>query len=200
MKTIFIGIVGGSGSGKSTLGYALKNKYPNQIELIHLDDYFKPLADRPKVGDLINSDHPESLSFDKLAEDLVKLSNGETIVVNTKHEYLNPEYQNTKIKIPVKFYPKPIILIDGFLLLHDEKMRKMLDTSIFLDVEHEKRWARRVHLANQNKEYEEKVIIPMHNQFIEPTKKYADHIIDVSDLSQEEVFEKVDKIINKFIK
>jgi len=200
MQTIFIGIVGGSGSGKSTLGYALKNKYPDKIELIHLDDYFKPSADRPKVGDLINSDHPESLFFDKLAEDLIKLSNRETIVLNTKNEYLNPEYEKTKIKIPVKFYPKPIILIDGFLLLHDEKTRKMLTTSFFLEAEHKMRWARRVHLSNKNKEYEEQVIIPMHNQFIEPTKKYADCIIDVSDLSQEEVFEKVDKIINKFIK
>ena len=153
MKPIFIGITGGSGAGKSTLSNALKNKYPDKIELIQLDDYFKPSIDKPKVGDIINSDHPDALFLDKLADDLFKLSKGESVIINTKNEYLNPEFKNTKEKIPVEFHSKSIILVEGFLLLHNEKVRELLDVSIFLDVEHKTRWDRRVHLVNKNKEY-----------------------------------------------
>ena len=200
MKPIFIGITGGSGAGKSTLGYCLKNKYPNIIELIHLDDYFKPLVDRPKVRNLVNSDHPKALYFDKIVADLIKLSQNKSVIIKTKNEYLNPEYQKNRVKIPFKFYPKKIILVEGFVLLYDEIIRKILTTSIFLDMEHEPRWARRVTLSNKNKEYEEKVIIPMHKKYVEPTKKYAEYIINVSNLSKEQVLEKVEKIIMKFIK
>jgi uridine kinase len=195
MTIKIIGITGGSGAGKSTLCNALKNKYPDKIELIQLDDYFKPRVERPMVGNIVNSDHPDSLYLDKLAKDLANLSNGESVVINTKNEFINPDFETTKEKIPFEFKPKPIILVEGYLLLHDEKIRKLLTTSIFLDVKHDVRWARRVHLGNKNKEYEEKVIIPMHNQFIEPTKKYAEYIIDISNLNQKQVFEKIEKII-----
>jgi uridine kinase len=195
IKPIFIGIAGGSGSGKSALCNILKNKYPDKIEVIHLDDYFKPRAERPKVENLINSDHPDSINFLELAKDLEKFTHGKSVLVNTKDEYLNPEYEKTREKIPVEFFPKPIMLVEGFLLLHDEKIRKLLETTIFLDLEHTTRWSRRAHLANKNKEYEEKVIIPMHNKYIEPTKKYAEHVIDVSNLNKEQVLEKVEKIL-----
>lgn len=111
---------------------------------------------------------------------------------------MNPNYEETKIKIPFKFQPKPIILVEGFLLLNNEEIRKILDESIYLDIEHDTRWERRVHF--KNKEYEKKVIIPMHEKHIEPTKKYASHIINVSNLSKEQVLEKVEEIINKQIK
>lgn len=196
MKTIFIGIAGGTGAGKSTLSNSLKNKYSDKIELIQLDDYFKSSNDKPKVGDIVNSDHPDSLYFDKLVNDLTELAQGRSVIINTKNEYLNPEYKETKKRIPVKFYSKRIILIEGFLVFHDERIRKLLSTSIWLDVDHDTRWARRVHFKNS--EYEEKVLKPMHEQFAEPTKKFAEYIIDVSDLSSEQVLEKVEKIISKF--
>jgi uridine kinase len=196
----FIGITGGSGAGKSTLCYALKNKYPDKIELIQLDDYFKPSEDKPKIDNIRNSDHPDALYLDKLADDLVELSRGESIMINTKNKYLNPEYEKTREKKPFTFYPKPIVFVEGFLVLHDKRVRELLDTSIFLDVEHNTRWERRANYTNKNKEYEEKVIIPMHNQYVEPTKKYAKHIIDISNLNKEEVLERVENIINNIIK
>ncbi|MFA6300900.1 MAG: hypothetical protein WC609_00950 [Candidatus Paceibacterota bacterium] len=193
MEVKFIGITGGSGAGKSTLCNALKNKYPDRIELIQLDDYFKPSAERPKIGDISNFDHPEALYLDKLAEDLGKLKKGKSIFIKTKNEYLNPEFGKTKEKILAEFYPKPIILVEGFLVLYDEQIRKLLNTSIWLDVGHETRWSRRVHFKDE--EYEKKVLIPMHNKYTEPTKQYAEHIIDVSALDREQVLEKVEKII-----
>lgn len=195
MAIKFIGVTGGSGAGKSTLCNALKNKYPDKIELIQLDDYFKPSSDKPTLEGIRNSDHPDALFLDNLADDLEKLSKGNSIIVNTKNEYLNPAFEKTKEKIPFKFYPRPIILVEGFLILHNERIRKLFNTSIFLDIEHKIRWDRRVHLGNKNKEYEEKVIIPMHKQYVEPTKKYAKHIIDISSLNKEQVLEKVEEII-----
>ena len=193
MEIKFIGITGGTGAGKSTLCTALQEKYPDQIGLVQLDDYFKPPAEKPKVGDIISSDHPESLYLDKLANDLVELSKGNSVIINTKNEKLNPEYKNTSKRIPIEFKPKPIMLVEGFLVLHDEKIRKMLSTSIWLEVDHETRWSRRVHFKNE--EYEKKVLIPMHKLYAEPTKQYADHIIDVSNLTKENVLAEVERII-----
>lgn len=195
MKIKVIGITGGSGAGKSTLCNALKNKYPDQIELVQLDDYFKPKEEKPKVGDLVNSDHPDALYFDKLIIDLEKLLKGERVTVYTRNPFLNPNFYQTREKIPVELSPKPIILVEGFLLLHNEDVRRLLDTTIYLDEKHEKRWARRLTKSNSNKEYEEKVIIPMHNQYIEPTKKYADHVIDISNLTKEAVLKEAEHII-----
>ncbi|MFA6325339.1 MAG: hypothetical protein WCX46_03900 [Candidatus Paceibacterota bacterium] len=195
VKPIFIGIIGGSGAGKSTLCDTLISKYPEQIEAVRLDDYFKPKDEQPKVGDILNFDHPDSLYFDKLADDLKELSQGNSVIINTRNTKLNPKYEETKIKIPFEFKPKPIILVEGFLILTNKKIREILDESIYLDIEHNKRWERRVHFKND--EYEKKVIIPMHNEHIEPTKKYASHIIDVSNLTKEQVLERVEEIIKK---
>lgn len=194
VQPIFIGITGGSGAGKSTLCDTLIKKYPKKIEAIRLDDYFKPKDQQPKVGNILNFDHPDSLYFDKLVKDLEELSKGNSVIINTRNTKLNPKYEETKIKIPFKFFPKPIILVEGFLILTNKKIREILNKSIYLDIEHDKRWARRVHFKNE--EYEKKVIIPMHNEHIEPTKKYASHIIDVSSLSKDEVLKTVEDIIN----
>lgn len=193
MKPIFIGITGGTGAGKSSLCNALQKKYSEKIGLIQLDDYFKPMEEKPKVGDIISSDHPESLYLDKLADDLLQLSKGNSVIINTKNEYLNPDFEKTKIRIPIEFQPKPIMLVEGFLVLYDQRIRKMLSTSIWLEIDHETRWERRVHFKNE--EYEKRVLIPMHAKYAEPTKKYAAHVLDVSDLSKEQVFERVNNIV-----
>ena len=195
MTIKFIGITGGSGAGKTTLGNNLKNKYSDKIELVQLDDYFKPKSERPKLGDIINSGHPDALYLDKLAEDLIKLSRGESVVIHTRNEYLNPEYEKTKKQLPFLFHPKPIVLVEGFLLLHHKKIRKLFNTSIFLDANHEVRWNRCAHIQDKGEEYKEKIMIPMHEQYIEPTKKYTEHIIDSSELNVEQVFKKAEKIV-----
>jgi uridine kinase len=197
MKPIFIGITGGTGAGKSTLCNSLQRKYPEKIGLIQLDDYFKPMEKKPKVGDIISSDHPESLYLDKLADDLLQLSDGNAVIINTKNEYLNPAFERTKRRIPIEFQPKPIMLVEGFLVLYEGRIRKILSTSIWLEIGHETRWARRVHFKND--EYEKKVLIPMHAKYTEPTKKYANHVLDVSNLSKEQVFEKANSIINNIV-
>jgi len=197
MKPIFIGIAGGTGAGKSTLCTALMDKYPDQIGLIQLDDYFKPSAQVPKFEEHTNWDHPDALFLDKLASDLAELSQGKSVVINKKNERLNPDYKKTDKRIPVEFQPKPIMLVEGYLVLFDERVRKFLTTSIWLDVDHKTRWARRVHFKYP--EYEEKVLLPMHKEFAEPTRKYVAHVIDVSDLPKEQVLGKASKIISEFL-
>ena len=135
--------------------------------------------------------------MEKLARDLVELSQGHPVVINTKNAQLNPEYVKTDKRIPVEFHPKPIMLVEGYLTLYDERVRKLLNTSIWLDTDHDTRWARRVHFKNP--EYEEKVLKPMHKKFVEPTKQYAEHVIDVSNLSKEEVFSQVENILKAWI-
>ena len=194
---MFIGVGGGTGAGKSSLCTALMDMYPDKIGLIQLDDYFKPSLQVPKFHGHSNWDHPDSLFLDKLASDLNELSKGNSVVINTKNERLNPGYKQTGKRIPAEFKPKQVMLVEGYLVLYDERIRSLLSTSFWLEVDHATRWARRVHFKNDI--YEEQVAIPMHRQFAEPTKQFAVHVIDVTNLSKEQVFEKVEKIIQAFL-
>ncbi len=196
MKPVFIGIAGGTGAGKSTLCTALMDKYHDQIGLIQLDDYFKPAIDIPKLGEHKNWDHPNSLYLDKLLHDLKELAQGKSVIIRTKNERLNPEYKMTDKRIPIEFKPKPVILVEGYLVLYDEKIRELLAKSIWLDVDHETRWARRVHFKYSK--YEEEVLLPMHQEFAEPAKQYSTNILDVSWLTKEQVLRKVESIVTKF--
>ncbi|PIR02936.1 MAG: hypothetical protein COV60_03005 [Candidatus Magasanikbacteria bacterium CG11_big_fil_rev_8_21_14_0_20_43_7] len=197
MKPTFIGIAGGTGAGKSTLCTSLQVKYPDTIGLIQLDDYFRPSSDVPTLGTHENWDHPDALYLDKLKKDLKMLSNGKSVMIHTKNERLNPEYKKTEKRIPVEFHPKPVMLIEGYLVLFDTDIRDTLKTSIWLDADHDTRWKRRVHFKYP--EYETDVLLPMHKKFVEPTKQYAEHVIDVTGLSKEQVQKKVESMLSKFI-
>lgn len=198
MKPIFIGIAGGTGAGKSTLCTAFQDKYLDKIGLIQLDDYFKLSFKVPKFEGHTNWDHPDALYLNKLAKDLAELWQGKSVTINTKNERLNPDYRKTDKRILAEFRPKPIMFVEGYLVLYDERIRKFFKTSIWLDIDHKKRWKRRIHFKYP--EYEEKVLLPMYKQFVEPTKQYASHIIDVSDLSKEQVLEKAESIIKNLLK
>ena len=197
MKVTCIGIVGGSGAGKSTLCMALLDAYPDHIGLVQLDDYFKPSEEMPVVDGIVSSDHPESLYLDQIAEDLKELKKGNSVFINTKNERLNPDYKETGKRMRVQFVPKPIILVEGFLVLQDQAIRDQLSTSIWLDVPHDIRWSRRVHFKYD--EDEKKILIPMHEKYVEPSKIYAEHCIDVSNQTKEQVFEQVKEILTPYL-
>ena len=196
IKPVFIGIAGGTGAGKSTSCIALLNKHPDIICMIQVDDYFKSEKDVPVFNGHKNWDDPDALFLDKLYNDLNKLAEGKSVIINTKNERLNSEYKKTKKRILVEFYPKPIILVEGYLLLFNTKIRNFLSYSIWLDLDHKTRWNRRAHFKYL--EYEQNVLIPMHHKFIEPTKQYADSIIYITHLSKEEVLEKIEALISIF--
>lgn len=197
IKPTFIAIAGGTGAGKSTLSTALMDKYPKEIGLVQLDDYFKPPAEVPKVGEHLNYDHPDALYIDRLHHDLKLLGHGAPVMISTKNERRNPKYAETKERIWDLFYPQQIMLVEGYLTLYDERIRSVLNTSIWLEVDHDTRWGRRVHFKNSD--YEQNILKPMHKQFAEPTKQYAEHVIDVTNQPKEKVLKRVEEILKPLL-
>lgn len=193
MKTQFIGIAGASGVGKSTLCSMLQEKYPDQIGLIQLDDYFKKDHLVPQLRGHQNWDHPDALRLSQLYKDLLELQSGKGVLIDTKNEKLNPDYIHTEKRIAVEFQPRPIMLVEGFLSLYDVKIRELFTTSIWLNVDPAESWKRRVHFKND--EYFVDVLMPMYTEYVLPTKKFAEYIIDVTALSQDEVCIEVEGIV-----
>jgi len=187
-----IGIAGGSGAGKSTVCFGLWDKHPKEVGVFHLDDYFKPKEEVPVLNGRLNFEDPASIDFERFRKDLESLKKGQSVKVYTKSERLNPHFE-TKGKILVEIEAKPIMLVEGYLLFYDEQVRNLFDIKIYLDIPHEARYARRVHF--KDREYEEQFLIPMHKKYVEPTKTFAEHIINVSKLSKKEVLSDVEKII-----
>ena len=194
-KPKIIGIAGGSGSGKSTLCVSLCKNHPDKCALLHVDDYFKKTEEAPEFNGFKNWDHPDSLRFDDIYRDLVSLREGREVTIRTKGELYNPEFQHElKNKKEVVISPKPIIILDGYLAFYDPKLRELMDLKIYLDITVQKSIKRRSpNKFAPGEEYFEKVLFPMHEKFVEPTKQYADIVIDASGKNQEEVYKIVEE-------
>ncbi len=192
-----IGIAGGSGCGKSTVSVALCKKYPETFALIHVDDYFKKKEEVPLVGQHSNWDHPEALRMDDLYRDICSLKAGQSIKITTKSELYNPDYdRNLKNKIEYEVVPKPFLILEGYLALHDSRLRDLMGLKIYLDIPVTESTKRR----SGNKfafdpDYFETVLAPMHREFVEPTRQYADICLDVSNKNAAEVFNIIEKKI-----
>lgn len=199
IKPYFIGIAGGSGSGKSTLAVALAKKYPDVITIVHLDDYGSKKENIPVLNGFLNREHPDAIRFDDLYHDLQTLQNGKAIMVHTKSELYNPDYlleENNTIQYTIE--PKPIIIVEGYLVFHDARIREMMDKKIYLDMPIEESLKRRTKFFD--KKYFETVLIPMHHQYIEPTKRHADTVIDVSKMNLVDIMKVVEQDIIPFLK
>ncbi|MDP3964509.1 MAG: hypothetical protein Q8Q20_02500 [bacterium] len=191
-----IGIAGGSGAGKSTLCLRLQDEFPQTIACVQLDDYFKPKEEVPKLAGFENWDHPDAIRFEALTTDLRALQQGESVVIQTKNEKLNPDFAKTGRRIPVEFHPKPIVLVEGFFTLFDPRIRELLSTSIWLEAEHDIRWSRRVHFKSDD--YNNAVARPMHRQFVDSQKKYAEHVIHVATVDANAVYVSVLNLLKPF--
>jgi uridine kinase len=174
----FVGICGGSGSGKSTLAYGLQARYPEQIEVVHFDDYQKKKRELTIYNGIPNWDTPESINTEQLLQDMIKLSQGENVQIMTRSELHNPDWK-TKGRIPHTVYARDLIFVEGFLALADERLLKQYTLSIFLDLDQEERLQRRTKMLDR--EYLEKVLIPMHKQHVDPCKDDADLVLHAAD-------------------
>lgn len=182
MKKLVIGVSGGTGSGKTTVA---KNIYKHlkgeSVVIINQDSYYKdqghiPMEERQKI----NYDHPFAFDNDFLIEQLEKLWSGKAV---EQPVYCFTTYTRlNELKI---IEPKEIYILEGILLLEDERLRNLLDIKIYVDTDADERFIRRLkrdikergrELDNVIKQYLT-VVRPMHLQFIEPTKRYADIII-----------------------
>lgn len=177
---IFVGIAGGTGSGKTTLAEKIQEAFPQSV-LISQDCYYKDLShlsfeERGKT----NFDHPNSLEFSLLRQHLLDLKNGQPIEQPTYSFHIHARKKETKW-----IQPTQIVLVEGILLLAAPEIRDLFDIKIFVDTDSDVRMLRRIERDikersrdfNSVKEQYLETVKPMHELFVEPSKKYADVII-----------------------
>ena len=179
---IIIGIAGGTGSGKTTVVKNIaKALPPHCVAVVPIDSYYNDTTNMtPEERKAINFDHPDAFDWKLLTEHVKKLKSGEAIEQPT-YSYIESNRQKETIHVE----PKPVIIIEGIMALHSKKLRDIMDLKIFVDTDSDVRLIRNIRrdVVERGRTVEmvldryEKVLKPMHEQFIEPTKKYADIII-----------------------
>ncbi|MCU5746425.1 uridine kinase [Staphylococcus sp. SQ8-PEA] len=181
-NTTIIGIAGGSGSGKTSVTTEImKNLQGHSVALIAQDYYYKDQSHLSFEERLeTNYDHPFAFDNDLLIGNLLQLKNGETVEIPT-YDYT----RHTRSKETITFEPKDVIIVEGIFALENKELRDLMDVKLYVDTDADLRILRR--LMRDTKERGRtmdsvinqylNVVRPMHNQFIEPTKKFADVII-----------------------
>ncbi|GAB5487297.1 MAG: uridine kinase [Parasphingorhabdus sp.] len=182
MNPIAVGISGGSCSGKSTLTKKLFNRLgPDKAVILPQDDYFFGLGDAPPGKGGPNFDHPDAVDFDNLCAQLAQLKTGESI---NRPLYDFPTHLPKEVTEHTA--PRPIILVDGILILHHQPMRTLLDLKIFVECDAPNRLARRldrdVRERGRTPESVNTVfadqVNPMHEKYVEPSKRHADIVVN----------------------
>lgn len=176
-----VAIAGGSASGKSTIVKIIEEAFKDDLIVIGHDNYYRAHDDIDfEERKLLNYDHPKAFDSDLFYEDLKKLLAGEEIDMPTYDYKIH-----TRSKETVKVRAKKIILIEGILVLYEQKIRDITDTKVFVDADSDIRLKRRILRDTVERgrsvescltQYIEQVK-PMHEKYVEPTKKYADIII-----------------------
>lgn len=182
IKPTIIGICGGSGSGKSTIVKEISNLVPkHKLSIIEEDSYYKDQSDMSFSERLkTDYDHPSAFDHELMNEHIGDLISGKSI---NKPIYNFEENNRTKDTILVE--PTEVIIIEGLMILFEEKIRDLLDIKVYIDTDSDMRIIRRVlRDINERGRTAESVITqylktvrPAHFQFIEPSKRYADIII-----------------------
>lgn len=181
-KPIVIGVAGGSGSGKTTVTNAICDHFgTDSIVMIEQDAYYKDQSEKSFEERLkTNYDHPLAFDNDLLIEHIEKLCNYEAIY-KPVYDYKN----HTRSQETILVEPKKVIILEGILVLEDERLRNLMDIKLFVDTDADLRIIRRLLRDTEERGRSMESVInqyttvvrPMHNQFIEPTKRYADIIV-----------------------
>ena len=180
MNTIFIGIAGGTGSGKTTLTEHLAARFGSDISVVHHYNYYKR-QDRPfEERCQQNYDHPDAFDTDLMIADLKALKRGETIHCPV---YSYADHNRTEETVLIQ--PAPVIIVEGILIFHDPRLRELMDIRIFVETDADVRILRRAlrDVEERGRSMQSVVqqylttVKPMHEQFVEPTRKFADIIV-----------------------
>lgn len=179
---IIIGVAGGSGSGKTTVSHAILQRVGTEhIAYLEHDAYYKDLADIPPFHDgVVNFDHPDTLETSLLIDHIHQLKDWQPVEV--------PIYDFTTYSRTGRFFtmpPQPIILVEGILVFAEPDLRKLFDVRIFVDTDPDIRFIRRLQrdISERGRTVNSVIdqylqsVRPMHLEFVEPSKRYADVII-----------------------
>lgn len=179
---IVIGVAGGTGSGKTTVSRAILQRVgAERIAYIEHDSYYRDLPPMPpEERDQVNFDHPDSLDNALLIEHLDAICDGQPIAV--------PIYDFTKDRRTDEsriVQPQPVVLVEGILIFADKQLRERMDIKIYVDADADMRFIRRIQrdLGERGRSVESvieqylRTVRPMHLEFVEPSKRYADIIV-----------------------
>ncbi len=179
---LIIGIAGGTGSGKTTVVEQIVEELPkDEVCVISQDSYYHDTshlsyAERVKI----NFDHPKAIDFELLVKHLKELKKGNTI-----EQPIYSFVEHNRTKETLKTYPKKVVIVEGILILTHPEIREMFDIKLFVHADSDERLIRRLKrdISERGRDLKEvlnryqSTLKPMHQQFIEPTKEYADIII-----------------------
>ncbi|MGD2060789.1 MAG: uridine kinase [Acidimicrobiia bacterium] len=180
-RPLFIGLAGGSGSGKTTIAEEVVDRLRGEVALLHHDAYYRNRVDLSfDERTRVNYDHPHALETELLVEHLARLRTGLAIE--------HPVYDfaaHLRSDDTIRIEPAPVIVVEGILVLSEPTLRSELDLKIFVDTDPDMRLARRLErdIAERGRSVDSVIhqyfatVRPMHLEFVEPSRRYADLII-----------------------
>ena len=177
-----IGIAGGTGSGKTTVVRKIVEALPpNHVAVVPLDSYYNDTSEMTEEErHAINFDHPEAFDWKLLIKQVNELREGESIEQPT-YSYL----KCNRLPETIHVEPRPVIIIEGIMTLLNKRLREMMDLKVFVDCDPDERLIRNIQRDTIERGRDVNMVVqryldvlkPMHEQFIEPTKRFADVII-----------------------
>ena len=180
MNTIFIGIAGGTGSGKTTLTEHLASRFGAEISVVHHDNYYKRQTAPYEIRCLQNYDHPDAFDTDLMIQHLKQLKAGESIECPV---YSYADHNRTDETVTI--HPTKVVIVEGILIFADQALRDLLDIKIFVETDADVRILRRAlrDVEERGRSMHSVVqqylttVKPMHEQFVEPSRKFADIVV-----------------------
>jgi uridine kinase len=182
VRPVIIGVAGGTGSGKTTVAHKILERVGTEnISYIPHDAYYKDLSHLPREERRkVNFDHPDSLESELMIEHLKQLRSGEAVEI--------PVYDfthHTRTDETREVVPAPVVLVEGILIFAEPALRDLFDVKLFVDTDADIRFIRRLRrdVQERGRTFESvidqylRTVRPMHMEFVEPSKRYADVII-----------------------